>query len=181
MAKPRARRLKVFEAQFGFHDSVVAASSQQAALDAWGVRQNLFAEGSARLATDEAAIASALEHPETPLRRAAGSKDPFGLAPSLPDIPDGPKKPNGRAKPTKDPEPEEPPPPPDRSDLDAAEARLAELEAGHREEARAFERRLAELEKEADAARGRRRAEARKAKAALDEARRDYRAAGGTP
>lgn len=38
-------RLKVFRAQMGFFDSVIAAPSQKAALEAWGARQDLFHEG----------------------------------------------------------------------------------------------------------------------------------------
>ncbi len=63
-----ARRLKVFQAQFGFYDSVVAAPSQVAALRAWGAHQNLFSDGGARVATDEQAIEAALAQPEVPLR-----------------------------------------------------------------------------------------------------------------
>jgi hypothetical protein len=74
-----SRKLKVFQAQFGFYDTVVAASSQAAALRAWGTHQNLFASGEAKVTTDEAAVAAALKHPETPLRRAVGSNDPFQL------------------------------------------------------------------------------------------------------
>ena len=59
-----ARKLKVFQAQFGFYDTVVVASSQTAALLAWGTHQNLFASGEAKVATDEAAVAAALEHPD---------------------------------------------------------------------------------------------------------------------
>ena len=70
MAKPRQPKLKVFQAQFGFFDSVVAAPSQAAALQAWGIHQNLFASGEAKVIEDEAAVAAALAHPETPLRRA---------------------------------------------------------------------------------------------------------------
>ena len=49
------RKLKVFQAQFGFYDTVVAAPSRAAALRAWGTHQNLFASGEAKVATDEAA------------------------------------------------------------------------------------------------------------------------------
>jgi len=87
------RKLKVFRAQFGFHDAVVAAASQTAALRAWGTRQNLFASGEAMVTTDEAAVAAALEHPETLLRRAVGSTDPFQLEPaSMPKVPDAPRR-----------------------------------------------------------------------------------------
>src|SRR5580698_9288030 len=83
-----SRRLKVFQAQFGFYDTVVAAASQAAALRAWGVHQNLFASGDAKVASDPAAVEAALKHPETPLRRAVGSNDPFQLEPaSLPKAP----------------------------------------------------------------------------------------------
>ena len=47
MANAAGRRLKVFQAQFGFYDTVVAASSQAAALRAWGIHQTLFANGEA--------------------------------------------------------------------------------------------------------------------------------------
>lgn len=187
MAKARARRLKVFEAQFGFYDSIVAAASQKAALEAWGVRQNLFAEGGARVAKDETAIAAALRHPETPLRRAAGSDAPFSLTPDLPDAPDVPRK-AGKTKVegTKRSTPSRPetaeakkPEPPDRSALDAAEARLRTIDARRDEDEAAFARRQAALDAEAEAARQRWREDRRAAKAALDEARRVWRKAGG--
>jgi hypothetical protein len=83
MAKSPARRLKVFQAQFGFLDSVVAAPSQASALRAWGTHQDLFASGDARLATDEAAVKAALD-----LQRAVGTSDPFLLqASGLPKLP----------------------------------------------------------------------------------------------
>jgi hypothetical protein len=89
MAKPPARRLKVFQAQFGFFDSVVAAPSQASALRAWGAHQDLFASGHARPATEEAAVKAALEHPGAPLQRAVGTRDPFLLQPAgLPNVPD---------------------------------------------------------------------------------------------
>src|ERR1700760_2908350 len=98
MATAKGRRLKVFQAQFGFHDSVVAAPSQAAALRAWGVRQNLFAEGQARIAEDPKAVEAALAHPEVLLRRAVGTKAAFELMPSaLPPVPDAPGRKPGKA------------------------------------------------------------------------------------
>jgi type IV secretory pathway VirB10-like protein len=136
MAKARGRKLKVFQAQFGFHDSVVAAPSQAAALRAWGTRQNLFAEGQARLADDPQAVEAARAHPEVPLRRAVGSNDPFELEPTaLPKVPDRPKPTVVKAAPTPKPVPTRPPA--DRSALDAAEAALHSVdERRKREEAR---------------------------------------------
>jgi hypothetical protein len=88
-----ARKLKVFQAQIGFYDTVVAAPSRAAALRAWGTRQDLFASGEARETADPAAIAAATAQPETPRRRAVGSTDPLALEPtSLPKVPDAPKK-----------------------------------------------------------------------------------------
>ena len=92
MPKTPHRKLKVFQAQFGFFDTVLAAPSQAAALRAWGTHRTLFATGDAKVATDEAAIAVALEHPGTLLRRAVGSHEPFALEPTgLPKIPDTPR------------------------------------------------------------------------------------------
>ena len=131
---PRRARLKVYQAAFGFHDSVVAAPNQAAALEAWGVRQNLFAEGYARLSDDAEAVEAALAHPRTPLRRAVGSKDPFVLTPGLPELPAAnPLSPHSRAGHGTSPPPMPKPvtSKPDRSALDAAEAEMAALERDH--------------------------------------------------
>ncbi len=177
-----ARKLKVYQAPFGFHESVVAASSQAAALRAWGSHQNLFADGSAKVATDEAAIAAALAHPETPLRRAVGSSDPFQLeAKSLPKVPRAEKAPTAKPKaetPAKKPAKPEPPPT-DRTPLDQAEKRLRDLADKRRREEDRFKRRLEDLQAEqADAQRSY--VEERKAAdAAVETAREAYRKAGG--
>jgi len=176
MTKPHARKLKVFQAQLGFFDSVVAAPSKAAALRAWGTHQDLFASGDARIVTDKAAAAAALEHPGTPLQRAVGTDDPFRLqASSLPKAPSASKKATkGSAK------TEPPPPPPDRSALDAAEAALKRLDERRK-------RAEADLQKEQDELDARRSGaredyvKARKAASSvLAAARAAYRAAGGS-
>jgi hypothetical protein len=136
MAKPAARKLKVFQAQLGFFDTVVAAPSQAAALRAWDIRQNLFAEGQARLAEDPQAVAAARAHPGQPLRRAVGSKAGFELEPTaLPDIPDASKRKTVKAASATKPAAKAPPA--DRAELDAAEAALHAVdERRKREEAR---------------------------------------------
>jgi len=137
------RRLKVFQAVFGFHESVVAAPSQAAALHAWGAHQNLFADGAATRVTEAEVVAAAQSHPLTPLRRAVGSKGPFGLeAPPPPldlaPLPAGPPKSDRRAKPA----PSRPAPPlPDRSAFAAAEAALEQLEAAQTREQQDIRRR----------------------------------------
>lgn len=172
-----ARRLRVYQTQLGFYDTVVAAPNQKAALAAWDVRQNLFAEGEAWVCEDEAAVAAALAHPQTPLRRAVGSTDPFVLNPTgLPEIPEAPAtrkaKSAGKTAPKT-------PPKPDRSRLAAAEKALSRLEERRAREDAAFEAEAEDL--------ARRRADARTAftearkaaKAKLDQAQSAYRKAGG--
>jgi hypothetical protein len=175
-----ARKLKVFQAQFGFYDTVVAVPSQAAALRAWGTRQNLFANGEAKVATDEAAVKAALARPGETLRRAVGTKDPFALQPgSLPKVPDAPKT-KATKKPSVAPRlAAEQKPSADRSKLDAAKAALHKVD----------ERRKAEevdLRREEDALEARKSVaqaayvDARRAATAkVVEARTAYRKAGG--
>ena len=82
------RALKVFQTQIGFYELIVASPSQAAALRAWGCRLNLFADGTARQATDSRAIEAALAQPGVPLKRGVGSHDPFSLNPGLPRLPE---------------------------------------------------------------------------------------------
>ncbi|MGO4610801.1 hypothetical protein AB4142_31185, partial [Variovorax sp. 2RAF20] len=67
--------------------------NQVAALAAWGVRQNLFAEGRASVSKDETNADAALANPGVPLRRAMGSRDAFSLEPALPRAPAAPAPP----------------------------------------------------------------------------------------
>ncbi len=149
MAKARKRPLKVFQAQVGFYDTVVAAPSQAAALRAWGIHQNLFSDGQATIATDSLAVQAALAHPETPLRRAVGSHDPFVLEPT--GLPTLPRAPNATRAPAQA-RPEPAKPPADRSRLDAAETALRELDGDRRREETKFERRQEALDAETTAA-----------------------------
>jgi len=172
------RKLKVFQAQFGFYDTVVAAPSQAAALRAWGVNQNLFASGEAKVTTDAAAVAAATAHPETPLRRAVGSRDPFVLEPtSLPTVPDAPKKIPAKAAnagpqaPTR--------PRADRSKLDAAEKRVGDLDETRKREEADFRREAEELESRRMAAQDAYVKARQAATSKVVEARTAYRKAGG--
>jgi hypothetical protein len=180
MAKAPGRKLKVFQAQFGFYDTVVAAASQTAALRAWGTHQNLFASGEATITTDEAAVAAAVAHPETPLRRAVGSKDAFALEPtSLPTVPEAPRK-ETTAKAAAKPKLAAPVrPAADRSKLDAAEMALKGLDAQRKREEAGFQREEEELEARRAGAQSAY-VEARKAATAkVLEARNAYRKSGG--
>jgi hypothetical protein len=179
MAKVPRKHLKVFQAQLGFYDTVVAAPSQAAALRAWGIHQNLFADGQARATEDARAVEAALAHPETPLIRAVGSKDAFAVqAASLPVVPDAPKsrkaKPAAKAKlaaPAR--------PPADRAALDAAEKALRKLDEARKREEGDLRSRQEELDQEARAAQA---AYVKRRKAAtgkIVEARQVYCKAGG--
>jgi hypothetical protein len=179
LAKAPKRRLKVFQAQFGFHDSVVAAPSQAAALRAWGTHQNLFADGQARITTDPKAVEAALAHPGTPLLRAVGSDDAFALKPTaLPKVPDPPKQASPKAAAKAKPETLSKPQA-DRSALDAAEAALRKLDDARKREEADLRRRQDELDqRKADTQAGY--VEGRRiATAAVVEARQAYRKAGG--
>jgi hypothetical protein len=174
----RGRRLKVFRAQLGFYDSVVAAPSQAAALRAWGVRQNLFTEGQAIVTNDPQAVEAARGHPETPLRRVAGSKAPFELNPtSLPAIPDAPKWP--RAKTAKAAKPAPTRPPADRSKLDAAEAALHVVDERRKREEARLSQRQADLDQEMAERQAAYVARRKAATAEVVAARTAYRKAGG--
>lgn len=173
------RKLKVFQAQFGFFDSIVAASSQAAALRAWGTHRNLFADGEAHVVTDEAAIAAASAHPDIPLRRGAGTDDPFSLTPRLPrlpDLPDLPAREAQRPRPARVAKP-----PPDRTALDAAERALAAVDEDQKRTIDIFDKRRADLDAEQRDSEQRIVAAREQAEAALQRARTAFRKAGGRP
>ncbi len=173
------RRLKVFQAHIGFYDTVVAAPSQAAALRAWGVRRNLFADGHAGITDDAQAIEAALAHPETPLRRAVGSNDAFALEPRLPSIPHAAKKPATRAAEKVKAEPPPPAQRADRSALDAAEGALKKLDERRKREEAVFRRRQDKLGAEREAAESAYLESRKAATAAMVDARQAYRKAGG--
>ena len=179
MAKAKERHLKVFQVHLGFYDTVVAAPSQAAALRAWGTRQNLFADGQARITDDPRAVEAALAHPEIPLKRAVGSTDPFARESiHLPKVPDTPKPEGAKAKRRAAASP--PRPAADRSALDAAEAALRALDQDRKEEEATFRRRQDDLEAERKAAQASYVDRHKAAAEALLDARTAYRKAGGT-
>ncbi len=123
-------KLKVFKAQMGFYESVVAAPSQKAALAAWGVHQDLFGAGMAVLTDDAAAIKAATAQPGVALRRPAGSAGTFAAdAAALPKLPPAPKRPKAAkaAKPAAAKRP-------DRTALTEAERALKAVEDARRTE-----------------------------------------------
>jgi len=182
-ASTKPCRLKVFQAAFGFHESVVAAPNQGAALKAWGVRQNLFAEGAATIATDAAAVRAALARPQTPLRRAVGSKAAFkpeADASDLPDVPPPSPRSPPKAKGVKAPKVEpSKPPPPDRAPMEKAQARLRAIDEDRRKSEAELQARQAALDREAQADRKDWLARRKTAAKALEIEQRAYIKAGG--
>jgi hypothetical protein len=176
----KARRLKVFQAHFGFYDTIVAAPSQAAAMRAWDVHRNVFADGQAKLTTDEAAVAAAMAHPGTVLKRPVGFDGPFEVEPtSLPELPDVPtKKATPKvAKPALSKAP--PPPPPDRAILSKAEAALRAVDEQRKAEEAAFRERQVALDAEMAAAQESYVEVRRLSEAKVTEALEAYRKAGG--
>ncbi|HWF00283.1 MAG TPA: hypothetical protein VG248_10845 [Caulobacteraceae bacterium] len=179
----KGARLKVYQAPFGFHESVVAAPNQKAALAAWGAHQNLFALGEAAEAEDPAAIAAALAAPGTPLARPLGSDGAFLLDPERPDLPAAPRADRVGRRAGKGPRraaaPAKAPPRPDRRPLDRAEQWLGSLEEQKAGALAELDRRRKALETEAAGRALQLDQRIAKARSELERARKAYRAAGG--
>src|SRR5688572_11696904 len=71
----KAQKLKVFRTPIGFHDAIVAAPSQKAALEAWGAESNLFAQGAAEQVEEPGLVEAALAAPGEVIRVLRGSRD----------------------------------------------------------------------------------------------------------
>lgn len=157
---------------------MVAASSQAAALRAWGTRQNLFAEGRARITDDPQAVEAARAHPEIPLRRAVGSAAPFALEPTtLPKVPRSPKRVTAKVSPAPRAEPAALPP--NRSQLDAAEAALRTVDEQRKREEARFHEEQAEIERKIAARQSAYVSARKEATATVVAARNAYRKVGG--
>jgi hypothetical protein len=123
----KTARLKVFMTQIGFHNWLVAAPSQKAALEAWDVKENLFAMGSAKVVTDKDCIELALKTPGVPVPVDAAHA--FAKATKVLKLDDHRKRKTGAATPTPPVAKKAPPrkKKADRSRLDRAEEALDEL------------------------------------------------------
>lgn len=144
-----APRLKVYATRIGFHDVVVAAPNQRAALAAWDVRENLFAQGVAAPTEDKDAVEAALSHPGVVLSRPLGGgayTKEAQVPSSAPSAPKAKSSAPAKAKATVKTKAKPAPRPPDRSALDAAERALDELEAEMRRTQEAFEKERRGLE-----------------------------------
>jgi hypothetical protein len=79
-----ARKLKTYQTAQGFFDMAIAAPSMKAALEAWGIKSNLFHQGFAWESDDPRVIEATTRMPGVTLRRPVGSKGKFVEHPSLP-------------------------------------------------------------------------------------------------
>lgn len=126
-----ARALKVFCYSDGFHSWTVAAPSRAKALAAWGVKRDLFKDGSAKEITEGGDREAALAAPGELIER--------GLTVDI-----------GKIEKTKAPKPRSKPAPnaKDLGRVEALEAELSALDAEQSSERAEIEERLAALERE---------------------------------
>ena len=177
----RAARLNVYVTPAGFYDAVVAAPSQKAALAAWGVHANLFADGQAGPEEDPAWRDQALASPGEVIRKPRGDPAALMAQPAPKRSPAKPKAPAAAKVQRESPRVPPRPPPPDRGPLIAAETALEdERTAAEHALAEIAERRRA-LEDEAAEALARWEAREHQLERAVNRAQRAIVSSGGTP
>ena len=147
----KAPKLKVFCTPTGFYNALVAAPSQKAALKAWGTTTDLFGAGRASILDDPALQPKALATPGEIVKVRRGDLDEMlGAEPKPERPPSRPpaKRARSARRPTPPRRPDLPAPPlPNRSELDAAEAALAEAQLEHDAELDAIAGQREELDK----------------------------------
>lgn len=177
----------MFRTPIGFHDAYVAATSQKAALEAWGAESNLFAQGIAEPVSDPKLMKAPLERSgevikilrgsteeqiralaaaRSKTRSRAANDDPSEMPSPRSRLREGPAERERQKK---------RPPRPSRSAVDKAERALKEAEQEHRQatkalrdEEKAFAERRRKLEEKQERELGRLRS-------AADEAQDQYR------
>lgn len=80
------RKLKTYLTNLGFFELAVAVPSMKAALAAWGLTHNVFAQDLAKQTKDAKIVAAAQAKPGTVLRRPIGSHGPFTEHAELPKV-----------------------------------------------------------------------------------------------
>jgi hypothetical protein len=170
----RKQKLKVFSTPIGFHDALVAAPSQKAALEAWGAGTNLFTQGSAHVVTDPKLTKVPLQNPGQVVKIPRGThaeqlaalskqKLPRRKADVEPEI--VPRKPKTRLH------------MPSRSALERAEKALDVLKQVQSAEITKIEREIKAMEKRRTDLQHRHERDLNKAQERVDEEREDYQAA----
>ncbi len=125
-------KLKVFAWSNGLKTYAVATTSRPKALEAWGIHQDLFADGTAREIDDPDLVAATTQQPGVVVEQAVSGGAAKALAAIRP--PPKPKGPTAAEK-----------------RADAIKARLAALDAEHRQSLAEIDRRRAILDDEAAA------------------------------
>jgi colicin import membrane protein len=161
-----ARKLKTYQTSLGFFDLAIAAPSMKAALQAWGLKTNLFHQGFARETDDPAIVAATVAKPGVVLRRPVGSDGAFSEHAELPkELPiDRVKERTAKARATTSEAPAQ--------KVDDKAAREAALAFESERKRRDSERRKEETAREKE--RKRREQAIAKAETALEEAQRDH-------
>jgi hypothetical protein len=80
------RKLKTFTTTSGFYDLAVAAPTMKAALEFWGSKKNLFAQGFANETDDPDIVTATFAKPGIVLRRAVGGSGMFREDAELPKL-----------------------------------------------------------------------------------------------
>jgi hypothetical protein len=178
MAKARTQRLKVYCTPIGFHDAYVAAPSQKAALEAWGAKTNLFAQGAAQLVSDRKPTKVPLDRPGEVIKVLRGS-DAEQLAALDRSPSPGKAGAKTRAEPTAKPgiKPKRHRSKPGRSKLTRAEEALGKLEASQVKEMQKIEDEERELKRKRRELEQRHSAAAAAARARIDQERDRYKSA----
>lgn len=152
-------RSKVYLTRIGLKDWVVAVDSQKAALKAWDVHRNLFAEGAARITNDPLHVELAMRTPGVPVAVPGRLTEPVESVPvrkaakpapasNVVRFPSQPRREERAPPPVREPKPAQQP---DRSKLDAAERELREFERTAARTRSEIERRKRALDSEFEA------------------------------
>lgn len=135
------RPLKVYRTSIGFQDAYVAATSQKAALEAWGTEKNLFSAGLAELVTDPKLTKAPLAKPGAIVRASRGTAAQHLAAAKV-------VRPTKRetAKATAGPKESAAPPPPKKKQPRPSRAKLERAEAALERKRRTFQDALDEID-----------------------------------
>ena len=172
MAKAeRKQKLKVFSTPIGFHDALVAAPSQKAALEAWGAGTNLFSQGSAHVVTDPELAKVPLQHPGQVVKVLRGSKAEQLAALGKQKFPEPSKRAKAEVLSKRS---KERPPRPSGAAVTKAETALEKLEKRQASQRERLEERRRTVEHELRDLRRRHEREREEAQEELEKARDDY-------
>ncbi len=175
----RAQKLKVYRTVAGFNDAYVAATSQKAALEAWGSERDLFARGIAELVTDPALTAEPLTSPGLVVKHSRGTTAEQIKAMPAPEPRTARGDVSGRPEASKQPQKPKsaPKPKPSSAKLEAAESALETVAADYGGRMKGLADREAKLARERRELEEQHRADVGAAEAAVEAERQRYDAA----